>query len=109
MPILITATSCSRSSFSNCRGNPNALFKFPADFSTLNFVANTCATASFVVVLPADPATPIPPPPPSLLCGQAAATRAAHSHRNPTPTTNASHPPPPAPPIDYLQPPPRLH
>src|SRR5258708_1257675 len=126
MPISITATSCSRSSFSNCRGRPNALFKFPADFSTLNFVANTCATASFVVLFPADPLTPITPPPPSFLtllpspqstphpspplsCEQPSATPAAHIHRNPPPTTTASHPPPPAPPIDSLQPPPRLH
>ncbi len=63
IPISITATSCSASSRSSCSGRPKPLFRFPCDFSTRNFAPSTCATASLVVVFPADPVMPITRPP----------------------------------------------
>jgi hypothetical protein len=40
---------------SNCSGRPKPLFRLPRDFSTLNFAPSAAATASLVVVFPAEP------------------------------------------------------
>ncbi len=55
MPISTTAISCSGSRRSSCSGRPKALLRLPCDLSTWNFVARAAATASLVVVLPAEP------------------------------------------------------
>ncbi len=57
MPISITATSCSGSSLSSCSGRPKWLLRLPSDLSTWKRASSTCATASLVVVLPAEPVT----------------------------------------------------
>src|SRR5579875_2150426 len=59
MPISITAISCHGSSLSSCKGRPNALFRFPRDFNTVYRRLRTFATASLVVVFPAEPVMPM--------------------------------------------------
>ena len=59
IPISMTATSCSGSSRRSWSGTPKWLLRFPADLRTLNLALRTWAIASLVVVLPAEPVTPM--------------------------------------------------